>query len=150
MELVMKKFLITLITSILLIYSISFAGDVNCYNIFTNQSVTAGSYIESTNILLSDRDYNYSGDYIKVPTDGLFSIQPYITEGTFDITVYFSNFRDASVWDSGTLIASGLTSSDVDRIAIDPNGVALWMKFKVTETSGTGNPSISISLCADQ
>ena len=144
----MKKIFFILTILLIFISSISFAGDVRCYNIFSGQSVSPGGYVESTNILLSERSYGGSG-FLKVPSDGILSIQPHVTSGTFTFTVYFSNFRDASVWDSGTTIATGITSSDTDRISIDPDGVALWMKIRATETSGTGSPSLSVVLCSD-
>lgn len=123
---------------------------VQCKMVWRNQSVEAGSYVETQAIALSPYAYNSKVSTLwRVRSGGILSLQPEVTEGTFTFTVYFSNFPDASVWDSGTDIATGIAPSDTDRITIDPDGVALWMKIRATETSGTGSPSLSAVLCSD-
>ena len=150
----MKKgtaFILTIMVSLWLLVVTAFAGQsVQCKLIWDEQSVTAGSYVETDAIALSPYAHNASVTTLwRVRSGGILSLQPNVTEGTFTFTVYFSNYPDASVWDSGTVIATGITSGDTDRIAIDPDGVALWMKIRATETSGTGNPSLSAVLCSD-
>jgi len=150
----MKRHIITVLVTIVMLVifaALSFAGDgVECKVIWDDQPVTAGSYVETFPIGLSASARNASVVPLwRVRSGGILSLQPNVTEGTFTFTVYFSNFPDASVWDSGTDIATGITSSDTDRISIDPDGVALWMKIRATETSGTGSPSLSAVLCSD-
>ena len=147
----MKRHTIFTILILLLWTALAFAGDnVECKVIWDDQPVTAGGYIETFPIGLSAAARHPSVVPLwRVRSGGILSLQPNVTEGTFTFTVYFSNYPDASVWDSGTDIATGITSGDTDRIPIDPDGVALWMKIRATETSGTGNPSLSAVLCSD-
>jgi len=84
-------------------------------------------------------------------SDGYITIQPDIQDGTFDITAYASNFESLSLdhWSSAISVAIGLTSSDKDSIPVDLNGVHRWVKFRATETSGTGSPAFGdgIAVC---
>ena len=145
-----SKILVSLLVVLAIVFTATslYAEEaVKCKLIWRNQAVTPGGYVESQPIALSS---HVRGSAVwKVKSGGILSLQPSITEGTFTFTVYFSNFPDASVWDSGTDIATGLTSADTNRISIDPKGVALWMKIKATETGGSGNPSLSAVLCSN-
>ncbi len=147
----MKKTLIFLTALALVIFTgVCRAGNVACYTVWKSQSVAPGGYVESGVIALSPVVPSNVQYVWKTNTDGFFSFQPAVSSGTFTFTVYFSNFSDPEGhWDSGTTIATGVTSSDTDPVNIDPNGPHLWMKIRATETGGSGSPSLSASLCTD-
>ena len=113
---------------------------VRTYELFANQSVSPNGYVESQPMSLKN-------------ASGYLSIQADIEEGTFDIDVYVSNFKDPSTsnWSSAISVATGLTSSDKDPIAVDLDGVHMWMKIRVTETGGSGSPAFGdgIAVCID-
>jgi len=123
-------------------------SEVRQKTLWSNTSVSAGGSIESLPIRLGPGPTGVSSLWA-VKSGGIMTLQPKVTSGTFTFTVYFSNFPDADVWDSGTVIATDVDSSKTDRITINPNGPALWMKIKATETGGSGSPVLSTSLCTD-
>ena len=143
----MKKLLVAFL-ALLFVCAAAFADEVRCIKGFDDTSCTAGSYVESGNIRLNKSRTSTSAIW-RVNSNGILSLQPDVSSGTFTFTVYFSNFEDASVWDSGTTLATGIDSSNHDRINIDPQGVALWMKIRATETGGSGSPVLSASLCTN-
>jgi len=141
---------ISIILLLLLIAIPAFAANqVECIEIFSNQSVAASGSVESDPIKLTPGPTSFTSAW-QVNSDGIFSFQPKVSTGTFTFTVYWSNFPDpTNHWDSGTVIATGIDSSTTDTITFDPGGPHMWMKIKATETGGTGSPSFSAALCTN-
>ena len=150
----MKKIFTIMITMImLLVVSAAVrASDPVCVNLYNGTSVPAGSHADVIIRLSSGVATSSAIKYSLTETDGRFSFQPFVSAGTFDFKVYFSNVTTVPENDQWglpiTLDADVSSSSDGKCYPIDPNGPHSYMKIEATNTSGsTGN--LNGSLCGD-
>ena len=149
----MKKLILTVLL-ILGIATASLAADkAECHQIWTNESISAGGSSESSPIALSGNASQSVTSEWRVNSGGVLNIQPYISAGSGTITlqVAWSNFSDPdNHWSDWETVDAGITSSnDLQRYPLDPNGTALWVKFKVTETGGSSSATVSVALCSN-